>query len=61
MLNFPDLYPYLIYGGSHSKAYNVSGMALSYTIVQDKELFTKINNENIYSGTFPSTMSYYLI
>lgn len=32
LLSFPEVYPYLVYANSYSKAFNSSGQPLGYTI-----------------------------
>lgn len=57
MLRFEQVHKYLIYVSSYTKAFNSSGLPLSYSICFDEELHEKINNYKMYFGIFPNLMN----
>lgn len=57
MLTFPEIYDYLIYVSSYSKAYNANDLSLSYSFCFNEEMYNKINSYVGVTGVYGSALA----
>lgn len=57
MLTFPEIYDYLIYVSSYSKAYNSNNLSLSYSFCFNQEMHNKIYSYVGVTGVYGSAFA----
>ena len=61
MLRFEEIYDYLIFGASYTKAHNSSGMGCAYTICHNKEVQSRMGAFLDLIAAYPSAFSYSIL
>lgn len=57
LLRFKEVWPWLVYANSFTKAYNCSGNGSAYTIVFNKELNNKLSEQQFHNFYYPTVFS----
>ena len=62
MIRFEDIHDRLIYANSYTKTWNCSGMAATYSITYNEEIWKKLRQYNDYiMVSYPNSLVYPLI